>query len=125
MKMLNQVAEFHQKFNHPIESNPTIPPIKRIMLRNNLIREELEELEEASQNEDIVEVADAVVDLLYVVFGTALEYGLGEKLEALFNEVHASNLSKLENGLPIYANDGKVMKGKRYFKPDLGYILQE
>ena len=124
MKMLNQVAEFHQKFSHPIELKPTIPEIKRVVLRNNLIREELEELELASQEENITEVADAVVDLLYVVFGTALEYGLGEKLEALFDEVHASNLSKLENGLPIYANDGKVMKGKCYFKPNLADILK-
>ena len=125
MKQLFQVAEFHENFNHPVELKPTLPDMKRQLLRARLIREELEEMELAIQDEDLIEVVDGIIDLLYVVLGSALEFGISEKLSELFNEVHASNMSKLENGFPIYANDGKIMKGKDFVKPDLKRILEE
>lgn len=91
---LNQVAEFHKTFKHPILSNPTIPDENRCKLRVALIAEELKELEVAILNNDIVEVADALCDIQYVLSGAILEFGLGEKFKALFDEVQRSNMSK-------------------------------
>ena len=92
---LNQVAEFHKTFKHPIESVPTIPSESRCQLRINLIAEELKELEEAIAQKDIVEVADALCDLQYVLSGAVLEFGLGEQFKTLFDEVQRSNMSKV------------------------------
>lgn len=91
---LNQVAEFHRTFHHPIEPDPVIPAPRRCELRVALISEELKELEEAIRNKDIVEVADALCDIQYVLSGAILEFGLGEKFKALFDEVQRSNMSK-------------------------------
>lgn len=91
---LNQVAEFHQTFKHPILNQPTIPAENRCKLRVALLAEELKELEVAILNNDIVEVADALCDLQYVLSGAVLEFGLGEKFKALFDEVQRSNMSK-------------------------------
>lgn len=91
---LNQVAEFHKTFKHPILANPTIPEENRCKLRVALIAEELKELEVAILDKDIVEVADALCDLQYVLSGAILEFGLGEKFKALFDEVQRSNMSK-------------------------------
>lgn len=91
---LNQVAEFHRTFKHPILSSPTIPDENRCKLRVALIAEELKELEVAILNKDIVEVADALCDIQYVLSGAILEFGLGEKFKALFDEVQRSNMSK-------------------------------
>lgn len=91
---LNQVAEFHKTFKHPIEEEPVIPSNKRCELRVALIREELEELEEAIKDNDIVEIADALCDIQYVLSGAVLEFGLGEKFRELFDEVQRSNMSK-------------------------------
>jgi predicted HAD superfamily Cof-like phosphohydrolase len=91
---LNQVAEFHKTFQHPILANPTIPDENRCKLRVALIAEELKELEVAILNKDIVEVADALCDIQYVLSGAILEFGLGEKFKALFDEVQRSNMSK-------------------------------
>lgn len=91
---LNQVAEFHKTFKHPIEKEPTIPARRRCDLRVALIREELEELEEAVENDDLVEIADALCDIQYVLSGAVLEFGLGEKFRDLFDEVQRSNMSK-------------------------------
>lgn len=91
---LNQVAEFHQTFKHPILSTPTIPAENRCRLRVALLAEELKELEVAILNKDIVEVADALCDLQYVLSGAILEFGLGDKFKALFDEVQRSNMSK-------------------------------
>ncbi|MFM7428268.1 MAG: hypothetical protein ACKO1F_00025 [Flammeovirgaceae bacterium] len=91
---LNQVAEFHKTFKHPILANPTIPDENRCKLRVALIAEELKELEVAILDKDIVEVADALCDLQYVLSGAILEFGLGEKFKALFDEVQRSNISK-------------------------------
>lgn len=91
---LNQVAEFHSTFQHPIVKEPTIPSEDRCQLRVELIREELKELQEAIEDNDIVEIADALCDIQYVLSGAVLEFGLGDKFVELFNEVQRSNMSK-------------------------------
>lgn len=93
-KTLSAVAVFHETFKHPILAAPTIPDEKRSKLRVSLIAEELKELEEGIKNEDIVEVADALCDIQYVLAGAVLEFGLADKFEALFDEVQRSNMSK-------------------------------
>ncbi|MCF6360525.1 MAG: nucleoside triphosphate pyrophosphohydrolase family protein [Cyclobacteriaceae bacterium] len=91
---LNQVAKFHTTFKHPILSTPQIPSATRSELRVSLLQEELNELKEAIANNDLVEVADALCDIQYVLSGAVLEFGLGDKFVALFNEVQRSNMSK-------------------------------
>jgi predicted HAD superfamily Cof-like phosphohydrolase len=91
---LNLVAEFHQTFRHPIAAAPQIPSEERCNLRISLLHEELKELEEAVGNKDIIEIADALCDIQYVLSGAVLEFGLGEKFKALFEEVQRSNMSK-------------------------------
>ena len=91
---LNKVAEFHRTFKHPILNTPGIPTAKRCDLRVSLLLEEMKELQEAINNNDLVEVADALCDIQYVLAGAILEFGLGEKFKELFNEVHRSNMSK-------------------------------
>lgn len=91
---LNQVASFHTTFHHPIEPDPIIPASMRCKLRVNLIAEELKELEDAIKSNDLVEIADALCDIQYVLSGAVLEFGLGDKFVALFNEVQRSNMSK-------------------------------
>ena len=91
---LNQVAEFHKTFKHPIVNSPAIPTKDRCKLRVSLIQEELDELQEAIDNNDLVEVADALADIQYVLSGAVLEFGLGDKFVDLFNEVQRSNMSK-------------------------------
>ena len=94
-------------------------------LRFELMKEENEEYLEAVQNNDIVEIADALGDMLYILCGTILEHGLQHKIEAVFDEIQRSNMSKLgEDGKPIYREDGKVMKGPNYFKPNFEEILK-
>lgn len=91
---LRDVAEFHTTFHLPVIDSPAIPDADRCRLRINLLREELKELEEAIENKDLVEAADAFADLQYVLSGAILEFGLGDKFKALFEEVHRSNMSK-------------------------------
>lgn len=91
---LNQVADFHRTFKHPIEPEPVIPSPERCALRVSLIAEELKELQEAIDDQDLVEVADALCDIQYVLSGAVLEFGLGEKFKTLFDEVQRSNMSK-------------------------------
>jgi predicted HAD superfamily Cof-like phosphohydrolase len=91
---LNQVADFHRTFQHPVLQTPTIPAASRCALRVNLLSEELKELEEAIQAGDIIEIADALCDLQYVLAGAVHEFGLGERFVTLFNEVQRSNMSK-------------------------------
>ena len=123
---LNLVAEFHRTFQHPILAAPAIPEEKRCQLRVALLAEELKELEEAIANKNLVEIADALCDLQYVLSGAILEFGLGEKFKALFEEVQRSNMSKAcatmeeaEATLAYYKNergvDGYVKKaGEKY-----------
>jgi predicted HAD superfamily Cof-like phosphohydrolase len=91
---LNQVAEFHTTFKHPIIQKPAIPSKERCELRISLLAEELKELQQAVDDNDLLEVADALCDLQYVLAGAILEFGLGEKFKELFDEVHRSNMSK-------------------------------
>jgi len=91
---LNQVAEFHRTFRHPIEPKPIIPAAERCRLRVALLEEELREFREAIEDGDLVEIADALCDMQYVLSGAVLEFGLGEKFKALFDEVQRSNMSK-------------------------------
>ena len=95
-------------------------------LRFNLMKEENEEYLEAANNNDLVEVADALGDMLYILCGTIIEHGMQHKIEEVFDEIQRSNMSKLgENGIPIYREDGKVLKGPNYFKPDIEAILKK
>ncbi len=97
-----------------------------VLLRYKLMREENEEYLEAAQNGDLVEVADALGDMLYILCGTILKHGLEGKIEDVFREIQRSNMSKLdENGKPIYREDGKVLKGNLYFKPQIAEILED
>jgi predicted HAD superfamily Cof-like phosphohydrolase len=102
------------------ESPTTNIGTDKINLRFNLMAEENEEYLEAAKNNDLIEVADALGDMLYILCGTIIEHGMQDKIEEVFDEIQKSNLSKLgENGKPIYREDGKVMKGPNYFKPDI------
>ena len=123
---LEQVREFHETYGLPVESAPNISDQKTNDLRINLIAEELEELQEALKNNDIVETLDALIDLQYVLDGAFLSFGLHDVKEIAFAEVHRSNMSKLgEDGKPIRReSDGKVMKGPNYFVPDMSQFIK-
>jgi len=126
--MKNKIAavhEFHSAFGLGIEKSPTSDlGIKKNLLRYELMREENEEYLEAANNGDLVEVADALGDMLYILCGTIIEHGMQDKIEEVFNEIQRSNMSKLgANGKPIYREDGKVLKGPNYFKPNIKEIL--
>ncbi|NDI98044.1 nucleoside triphosphate pyrophosphohydrolase family protein [Flavobacterium sp. LaA7.5] len=126
-KQLEAVKEFHTAFGLGVSHTTKGTLGENVnMLRYNLMKEENEEYLEAVQNDDIVEIADALGDMLYILCGTILEHGLQHKIEAVFDEIQRSNMSKLDvDGKPIYREDGKVMKGPDYFKPDFTAILQE
>ena len=124
---LDKVDEFHHVFKiGKSEDIPHFIPKKEYNLRFDLMKEESEEYLEACKNNDLVEISDALGDQLYILCGTILKHGLQHKIEEVFNEIHRSNMSKLdENGSPIFREDGKVLKGKSYFKPDIKSILYE
>ena len=117
-----KVKEFMQKFKQEVKSKPSFPDDNIIKLRINLIKEELLELEEALNEKNIEETADALTDILYVTYGAGHAFGID--LYKCFDEVQKSNMSKLDKfGNPIYNNQGKVMKGPLYFKPNFKKIL--
>ena len=122
---LNSVKKFHQVYKLNYSESPTTKIAKEtIKLRFKLMAEENEEYLQAAKNNDLVEVADALGDMMYILCGTIIEHGLQHKIEKIFDEIQRSNLSKLgNNGLPIYREDGKVMKGPNYFKPNISKIL--
>ena len=125
-KQLNAVKLFHETYGLGVstEIKADLGSLKN-ELRFNLMKEENEEYLEAVQNNDIIEIADALGDMLYILCGTILEHGLQHKIEAVFDEIQRSNMSKLgEDGKPIYREDGKVMKGPNYFKPNFLDILK-
>ncbi len=150
---LEQVAEFHRTFQHPVEPDPVIPAPERCSLRVNLIAEELRELQAAIERADIVEIADALCDIQYVLSGAVLEFGLGKRFKDLFEEVQRSNMSKTcgtreeaeatqayyrkERGFDSYirevdghwlvfrAGDHKTLKSINYSPPDLEAILRD
>ncbi len=128
--MKNQLAAvkaFHNAFGLGVLHEPKAHLGQdKNLLRYKLMREENEEYLEAAQEGDLEEVADALGDMLYIVCGTVLEHGLQYKIEEVFEEIQRSNMSKLgENGKPIYREDGKVLKGPNYFKPDIARILEK
>lgn len=123
-KQINAVKEFHTAFGIGFseEVKGTLGP--KNTLRYDLMKEENEEYLEAAQNDDTVEIADALGDMLYILCGTIIEHGLQHKIEEVFDEIQRSNMSKLgQDGKPIYREDGKVLKGPNYSKPDFTKIL--
>jgi len=122
MSNFSKVKTFMETFGQDIKTKPSFSTDKINSLRYDLIKEELEELKVAMENKDLLEVADALTDILYVTYGAG--HALGIDLDKCFEEVQNSNMSKLdENGKPIYNDSGKVMKGPKYFKPDLNKFV--
>ena len=124
---IKAVHEFHKAFGLGINHAPIAKlEESKLELRFNLMAEENEEYLEAAMDDDLVEVADALGDMLYILCGTILEHGMQYKIEEVSNEIQRSNMSKLgANGKPIYREDGKVMKGPNYFKPKIAEIIEE
>ena len=117
------VQEFHETFGHPVALTPGLIPKERAAFRVSLIEEELQELKDAIEAGDLVEIADALGDLEVVVNGTALEYGI--RMPEVVREIHASNMSKLgEDGEPIYREDGKILKGANFWHPRIDVVLE-
>ena len=122
MSNFNKVKTFMETFGQEVKNRPSFSTDKINNLRYDLIKEELEELKVAMENKDLLEVADALTDILYVTYGAGHAFGIN--LDKCFDEVQNSNMSKLgEDGNPIYNEFGKVMKGPKYFKPDLNKFV--
>ena len=123
---IQAVKEFHKAFKLDYLEQPKASiGLEKNKLRFNLMREENEEYLEAANNNDIIEVADALGDMLYILCGTIIEHGMQYKIDEIFNEIQSSNMSKLgADGNPIYREDGKVLKGPNYFKPDIEGVLK-
>ena len=122
MSNFNKVKTFMETFGQEVKTKPSFSTNKINNLRYDLIKEELDELKDAMENNDLLEVADALTDILYVAYGAGHAFGID--LDKCFEEVQNSNMSKLdENGKPIYNDAGKVMKGSNYFKPDLSKFI--
>ena len=122
MTNFRKVGIFMKTFGQEVKNKPSFSSDKINKLRIDLIKEELEELTEAMKNKDLLEVADALTDILYVTYGAGHAFGIN--LDKCFEEVQNSNMSKLnKNGKPIYNESGKVMKGPNYFKPDLSKFI--
>mgnify|MGYP004008666933 FL=1 len=124
---ITAVQTFHEAFGLGMKDSPTANlDAQKNLLRYKLMREENEEYLDAANNKDLVEVADALGDMLYILCGTIIEHGMQHKIEEVFNEIQKSNMSKLgADGNPIYREDGKVLKGPTYFKPDIKTILDK
>ena len=124
MTNYEKVGLFMSTFGQEIKKKPSLSTDKINNLRINLIEEELKEFKEAILKKDLKEAADALTDILYVTYGAGHAFGIN--LDDCFNEVQKSNMSKLgDDGKPIYNQDGKVMKGPKYFKPDLEKLINE
>ena len=122
MSNFNKVKTFMNTYGQEVKNTPEFPDSKIVQLRIDLIQEELNELKESINNKDIIEVADALTDILYVTYGAGHSFGVD--LDSCFNEVQNSNMSKLgQDGKPIYNESGKVMKGPNYFKPNIKKII--
>jgi|TARA_B110000211_G_scaffold25385_1_gene26002 predicted HAD superfamily Cof-like phosphohydrolase len=124
-KPIEAVTKFHESYGLRIEHTPKANLPKNISeLRFNLMKEENEEYLQAAQDQDLIEIGDALGDMLYILCGTIIAHGFQDKIESIFDEIQRSNMSKLgADGKPIFRKDGKVMKGPNYFKPDLKKIL--
>ena len=122
MSNFNKVKTFMNTYGQEVKTIPEFPDSKIVKLRIDLIQEELNELKVSINNKDIIEVADALTDILYVTYGAGHSFGVD--LDSCFNEVQNSNMSKLgEDGKPIYNESGKVIKGPNYFKPNIKKII--
>ncbi len=126
-KKIKAVQDFHNAFGLGVRNEPIANlSEQKLKLRFDLMAEENHEYLEAAKNNDLVEVADALGDMLYILCGTILEHGMQYKIEEVFEEIQRSNMSKLgADGKPIYREDGKVMKGPNYFEPDILKILKK
>jgi predicted HAD superfamily Cof-like phosphohydrolase len=123
MSNFEDVKIFMETFGQIVRSKPQFPEAKTMQLRLNLIKEELKELEEAMNNKDLKEIADALTDILYVTYGAGYAYGIN--LDKCFKEVQRANMSKLgKDGKPIFNENGKVMKGPNYIKPNLKKFVE-
>lgn len=123
-KYTDAVSEFHKKFKVEQNESPTLISEEDWILRHKLMKEENQEYIDACAKNDLVEVADALGDQLYILCGTILKHGMQHKIEEIFDEIQKSNLSKLdEQGNPIFRGDGKILKGVNYFEPNIKNIL--
>ncbi len=126
LEKINLVKEFHEVFKLEYHETPQAEVSERIVnLRHRLMAEENDEYLEACEQKDLTLIADALGDKLYILFGTIIAHGLQHKIEEVFDEIHRSNMSKLdENQQPIYREDGKIMKSDRYFRPNIQSVLE-
>lgn len=124
-KQLDSVKEFHEKFKQNNGFSPTLITEEEATLRHKIMIEEVDEYMDAVKDKDMVGIADALGDQLYILCGTILKHGMHNIIEQVFDEIHASNLSKLdEDGEPILREDGKIMKGPHYHPPDILGIIE-
>jgi predicted HAD superfamily Cof-like phosphohydrolase len=125
-KQLKQLDEFQVAYNSTRNSKPTLISEDDYSLRYKLGKEELDEYLDACKDGDLIEVADALADQLYILLGTMISHGMGNVIEDIFDEVHRSNMSKLgEDGKPIYREDGKILKGPNFSSPNLSKFLSD
>ena len=127
LEKINKVKEFHETFKLEFHELPIAEIDPSIVdLRHRLMEEENDEYLEACRNNDLTQIADALGDKMYILFGSIIAHGLQYKIEEVFDEIHRSNMSKLDdNGKPIYRDDGKIMKSKNYFLPQIEEILEK
>lgn len=124
MNKKDMVRKFQEAFGANVSDKPNLPDSNERELRIKLLKEEWEEYLEGEENNDIVEISDALGDMLYIIYGTCVSYGL--PIDEMFEEIHNSNMSKLdENGQPIRREDGKVLKGPNFFQPNLKDIIEK
>jgi predicted HAD superfamily Cof-like phosphohydrolase len=123
MSFYTDVRNFHVAFGQKVGGKPELPDTKERTLRMKLLAEEMYEYTAAENDNDIVEIADALADIIYIACGTAVAYGI--PLDDVFEEVHASNMAKLVDGKPIYREDGKVMKPEGWQPPDIKGVLKK
>mgnify|MGYP003653862150 CR=1 FL=1 len=125
IKQLAAVAEFHKAFGQEDGTFPRPLPVEEYVLRYDLMAEENDEYLQACKDNSLIEIADALGDQLYILYGTILRHGMQHVIEEVFDEIQASNMSKLgEDGKPIYREDGKILKGPSYFRPDLSKFIK-
>jgi predicted HAD superfamily Cof-like phosphohydrolase len=120
---IEMVRQFNKTYDILIKNTPSKISKDQWSLKFDLMKEELNEYKEACENEDLTEICDAIVDMMYILNGIILAHGLSNVILDMFKEVHSSNMSKLENGKVIRRHDGKIMKGSEYFKPDLKQFI--
>jgi len=123
MSYYTDVKDFHKAFKQRVGKKPKLPKEAERQLRVKLLVEEMQEYIDGETNDDIVEIADAIADIIYIACGTAVSYGI--PLDDIFNEVHRSNMAKLVDGKPIYREDGKVMKPEGWTAPDIKKIIAD